>query len=189
VLYLVRHAEVVLRGDVPSTEWRLSPAGEQQARDLARSPAWSELALIASSPEAKAIATAEPIAEAAGLELRLEPGLHEVDRGENHIVTREEYDAAVAAHFSGNGDAGWETGESARRRVGDCIDRLTAEVDGPVCVISHGLVLSHYLAHLRGLPGPDFDEWRAIELPAVAIVDEGKLVQPFASLLEFLELA
>lgn len=175
------------------TEWRLSPTGEQQARDLARSPAWSDLTLIASSPEAKAIATARPIAEVTGLELRIEPMLHEVDRGETPLVTREEYDAHVASHFSSPGESvsGWETADAARSRVVTCIERLTDDATGSLCVVSHGLVLSHYLAHLRGLPAPDFNEWRSIDLPAIAVVDpeQGALVQPFVSLMEFLGLA
>jgi broad specificity phosphatase PhoE len=191
LLYLVRHAEVLLRGDVPMTEWQLSPAGEEQARGLARSPVWSDLALIASSAEAKAVATAEPIAEATALELRIEPGLHEVDRGATPLVTREEYDAMVAAHFASPAESvgGWETAHAARERVVACIDRLAADAHGPACVVSHGLVLSHYLAHLRGPAAPVFEEWRAIPLPAVAVVENGELVQPFVSLLEFLGLA
>src|SRR3954471_23885061 len=193
LLYLVRHAEVLLRGDQPMTEWQLSPTGEQQARDLSRSPAWRELTLIASSPEAKAVATAQPTADAAGLELRIEPGLHEVDRGRTPLVTRTEYDAVVAAHFASPEESvsGWETADAARARVVSCIGDLTAGAEGPVCVVSHGLVLSHYLADLRGLPAPDLEEWRGIPLPGIAVVDlESKeLVQPFVSLMEFPGLA
>ena len=57
--------------------------------------------------------------------------------------------------------------------------------------MSHGLVLSHYLADLRGLPAPELAEWRAIPLPGIAVVDLEKreLVQPFVSLMEFIGLA
>ncbi len=193
LLYLVRHAEVLLRGDQPMTEWQLSPTGEQQARDLSRSPAWRHLTLIASSPEAKAVATAQPTADAAGLELRIEPDLHEVDRGKTPLVSQSEYHALVAAHFASPEESvsGWETADAARARIVACIEGLTAGAEAPVCVVSHGLVLSHYLADLRGLPAPDLDEWRGIPLPGVAIVDlESKeLVQPFVSLMEFTGLA
>jgi broad specificity phosphatase PhoE len=193
LLYLVRHAEVLLRGDQPMTEWQLSPTGEQQARDLSRSPAWRDLTLIASSPEAKAVATAQPTADAAGLELRIEPDLHEVDRGKTPLVTQSEYHALVAAHFASPEESvsGWETAHAARARVVACIEGLTAGAEGPVCVVSHGLVLSHYLAELRGVPAPDLEEWRQIPLPGIAAVDlESKeLVQPFVSLMEFTGLA
>jgi broad specificity phosphatase PhoE len=193
LLYLVRHAEVLLRGDQPMTAWQLSPIGERQARDLARARVWADLTLIASSPEAKAIATAHPVADAAGLELHIEPDLHEVDRGMTPLVTREEYDAHVAAHFASPWESvsGWETADRARRRAVACIDRLTSGASGSVCVVSHGLVLSHYLANLRGLEAADFAEWQAIPLPGVAIVDleSREVVSPFVSLMEFIGLA
>jgi broad specificity phosphatase PhoE len=193
LLYLVRHAEVLLRGDLPMTSWQLSPTGEQQARDLARSHAWRGLTLIASSPEAKAVATAQPTAEAVGLDLRIEPDLHEVDRGATPLVSRSEYDALVEAHFASPAESvsGWEPAAVARPRVVACIERLTGEASGDVCVVSHGLVLSHYLAHLRGLATPDMNEWRAIPLPGIAIVDAGRgeVVAPFVSLMEFTGLA
>ena len=87
--------------------------------------------------------------------------------------------------------SGWETADAARARVVACIEDLTAGAEGPVCVVSHGLVLSHYLADLRGLPAPDLEEWRGIPLPGIAVVDlESKeLVQPFVSLMEFTGLA
>jgi broad specificity phosphatase PhoE len=193
LLYLVRHAEVLLRGDLPMTSWQLSPTGQQQARDLARAHAWRGLTLIASSPEAKAVATAQPTAEATGLDLRIEPDLHEVDRGATPLVSRPEYDALVEAHFAASGESvsGWEPADVARERVVACIERLTVDATGTVCVVSHGLVLSHYLAHLRGLPAPDVDEWRAIPLPGVAIVEaeRGEVISPFVSLMEFIGLA
>jgi broad specificity phosphatase PhoE len=193
LLYLVRHAEVLLRGDRQMTEWPLSPTGEQQARDLSRSRAWADLSLIASSPEAKAIATARPTAEATGLELQIEPGLHEVERGTTPLVTREEYEAHVAAHFASPSESvsGWETGDAARARVVPCIEGLVEEASGSLCVVSHGLVLSHYLADLRGLPTPNLEEWRAIPLPGIAVVDleTRELLQPFVSLMEFIGLA
>jgi broad specificity phosphatase PhoE len=193
LLYLVRHAEVILRGDQPMTEWQLSPTGEQQARDLSRSQAWRDLTLIASSPEAKAVATAQPTAEAAGLDLRIERDLHEVDRGQTPLVSQSEYHALVAAHFASPAESvsGWETAHAARARVVACIESLTAGAEGPVCVVSHGLVLSHYLADLRGLSAPNLEEWREIPLPGIAVVDlESKeLVEPFVSLMEFTGLA
>ena len=193
LLYLVRHAEVLLRGDLAMTSWQLSPTGQQQARDLARSHAWRDLTLIASSPEAKAVATAQPIADASRLDLRIEPDLHEVDRGTTPLVSRSEYDARGAAHVAAPNArvGGWEPADAARKRAVACIDGLTGEASGDVCVVSHGLVLSHYLAHLRDLPSPDLHEWRAIPLPGIATVDaeKGTVVAPFVSLMEFIGLA
>ncbi len=183
LLYLVRHAAVTVRGDIPTREWELSRDGEEAARGLGEAPEWKSLAAIASSREAKAIATARPIASAAGLVLRTESALGEVDRGATPLMTTEEYGALVAAHFAAPREsvAGWERGADATARICACIEQLVSEVEGPLCVVSHGLVLSHYLAHLRGMPAPAFDEWRAISLPAIAVVDvkARRLLTPF----------
>jgi hypothetical protein len=55
-------------------------------------------------------------------------------------------------------------------------------VDGTVVVVSHGLVLSLYVASLTGEDVPDLTAWDAIPLPAVALVDAdaGRLVRGFA---------
>jgi broad specificity phosphatase PhoE len=190
LLYLVRHAEVIVSLDRPAAEWPLSETGRNSARELAAAREWRSLALVASSPEPKARDTAAPIAAAAGLELRIDPELREVDRGETPVVSQEEYFALVAAHFSAPDEhvAGWETGSAARARVNACIARLAAEADGHVCVVSHALLLSHYLAGLQGLPHPDAKGWRAIPHPSVAVVDleQSRLLEGFSGVGRFL---
>jgi 2,3-bisphosphoglycerate-dependent phosphoglycerate mutase len=172
-LYLVRHAEVIPSMDRQAADWPLSHAGHRSARDLAAAREWRSVGLVASSPEEKARDTAQPIAEAAGLSLRTKADLREVERGATPIVSQEEYFALVAAHFASPDEpiSGWETGAAARERVTACIERLAAEENGALCVVSHALLLSHYLADLRGLTHPDVHEWRAITHPAVAVVD------------------
>lgn len=193
LLCLVRHAEVVLRGDVHPSEWELSPQGRSDARDLGRAREWQSVDAVVASPEAKTRQTAEPIAEAAGVELRLVEELREVERGLSGLVSAQEYAALVEAHFAlpDESVAGWERGADARTRVATAIDALAEETSGNLCVVSHGMVLSHYLAHLRGLETPPIEEWRAIPLPAVAVVDpdERRLVRPFVSGRHFIGLA
>jgi broad specificity phosphatase PhoE len=185
LLYLVRHAEVVLLGDVAPQDWQLSSEGQRAARLLGDAPQWKRLNLIASSPEAKAVATARPIATATALELRTEHALREVSRGATPLVTASEYERLVAAHFAAPCESvhGWERGIDATARIRECIDRLMSEGGPAVCVVSHGLVLSHYLADLRGMPAPLIEEWRALPQPAVAVVDvkARRIVQPFVS--------
>jgi broad specificity phosphatase PhoE len=187
LLYLVRHAEVILRRDVEARDWQLSPEGQLAAELLGNAPLWKRLTLIASSPEPKAVATARPIATAAGLEVRTEDGLREVSRGAARLVTTTEYEKLVEVHFAAGAESvnGWERGADATFRVRDCIERLTS-VGSSVCVVSHGLLLSHYLADLRGMPAPAVEEWRAIPQPAVAVVDvkARRLLRPFASVSE-----
>jgi broad specificity phosphatase PhoE len=188
LLYLVRHAEVVLRGDVQAQDWQLSTDGQRAAELLGDAAQWKRITLIASSPELKAVATARPIAAAAGLEIRIEDDLREVNRGATRLVTTAEYEKLVGSHFAAVAESveGWERGTDATARIRDCIERLTS-AGTSICVVSHGLVLSHYLADLRGMSAPMLEEWRAIPQPAVAVVDvkARRLLRAFASVSEF----
>lgn len=185
LVYLVRHAEVVVSADVATSQWQLSTAGQQAVQALARAPVWQALSAIASSPEPKAVATAQPIADAAKLALRIEPALREVDRGTTGLLDSTAYRAMIATHFADHVD-GWEHARDASARIAACIERLAADADGPLCVVSHGLVLSHYLARLRGQGSPDIDEWSALPMPAIAVIDGRRAIEPFRSLDAFL---
>ena len=176
MLYLIRHAPVDLDPSRPAPEWRLSDEGRAGAAKLAAAPAWKHLALVASSPESKALDTALPIAEAADIGLRVEHDLREAERPGTPVGTSDEYRARVASYLAAPDEPvhGWEPARLVRERVRACIDGLVAEIEGPIAVISHGLALSLYA-------GLTFDEWDAIPLPAVALGGP-----PFLSVEEFL---
>lgn len=172
ILYLVRHAAVELREEVPAPDWQLSAEGRAAAEQLAQAPVWKQLTLIASSPEPKAWATAKPIAAAAGLDLQEEADLREVSRPFAPI-NRTAYVALVQRYLAGEPIPGWEPRDTARARIESCIARLVDRAIGPRAVVSHGLVLSLYL-------GLAHEEWQRVPLPAVAAVDrERRLVRAF----------
>jgi broad specificity phosphatase PhoE len=174
-LVLVRHAAVELVDGIPADRWLLSADGRRAAVELARRPHWTDLSVLASSPEPKALATAAPIASAAGCEVHVEPDLREAERPRQRVFPRDEFLALTRRYLAGEPVPGWEPAAEVRRRVADCIERLLAGTDGDVGVVSHGLALSLYL-------GSSFEEWRRIELPAVAVVDPdtGTMLQPWA---------
>jgi probable phosphoglycerate mutase len=83
-VFLVRHAEHdalprMLCGRMPGV--RLGGRGREQAARLAERLAPEGLAAVYASPLERALDTAEPIAEAAGLAVRTEPALDELDYG------------------------------------------------------------------------------------------------------------
>lgn len=186
LLYLVRHAGVVLDEGAPAREWGLSEAGRADATLLAAAPVWRDLSLVATSPEPKARETARPIARAAGIQLREEADLREVGRGRIPIVSRESYEQMVNHYFCSEPE-GWEPREQATSRIVDCIRSLHAGSGGPVCVVSHGLLLSLYVASLEQRR-PTIEEWRRVALPAVAMVDleRGSVFSPFLDVGSFL---
>jgi len=60
LLYLIRHARSRMTGDA-AERWPLSAEGQREAGVLARRDFWRKVDLIFSSPEPKALQTAEPL--------------------------------------------------------------------------------------------------------------------------------
>jgi hypothetical protein len=180
-VYLVRHIEVALVDSVPAAEWLPTEAGLEEARRLATAPGWREVRLVATSTEPKARATAEPIAAAAAGPLRAEPHLREVARETAPVIDATEHRDRVRRYLEGEPIEGWEPREHAHRRFVRCVDRLTAETDGPLAIVSHATVLALYL-------GLTHDDWAVIPLPAVAVADPRtrRLLRPFQSVDELL---
>ncbi len=152
MLWLVRHATVELRLDEPAHTWRLTDEGRAAAEVLARRLPAVERVL--SSPEPKALGTAEPIAHAQGLEVEVDERLREVERETN----QPDYDAhraAVRRYLAGEPVDGWEPREGARARVLAAV----AGVDR-AAVVSQRMLLSLLL-------GYSFEKWSRIALPDV----------------------
>ena len=175
----MRHAPVVVDTDVPAREWRLSADGRALAERLGEWPRWRRVAAVASSPEPKAVATAEPIAAAAGAPVEVVDDLREVARPGTPVMHPERYAQLAMDYLAGARVGEWEPAHEARERFERAVTRVVAASEGDVAVVSHGLVLSLYL---RLTPA----EWRRIALPAVAAVDASSLrvVAPFASVEE-----
>ena len=158
-VYLIRHAQTDPRSNVPSPEWGLSDEGRAAARRLALRDEWLDVALVAASPEHKARATAEPIAEAAALDLRLDPDLREAGRP----WVEGDYAAVARRYLTGEDIPGWEQADDVRERMERSVRALALEAGGSLAVVSHGLALS---LHLGLTP----DEWEAMPFGEVVRV-------------------
>lgn len=164
--YLVRHGQSVSnsagrvqgREDVP-----LSPLGMQQAATMA---AWAreiavEVEELWSSPLERARATAEPIAAALGLELRIWDQLAELHAGifQGHLWADLEtrFPEEVARWRSGDADYAIPGGESraqlaARGRA--ALEVLAARDVRGMIVVAHGGILTAALGSLLGRRHP-----------------------------------
>ncbi len=177
-LYLVRHAAPAPDPRRSPAEWRLSVDGRRAAEQLAADWPGGVLAALYSSPEPKAIQTAEPLAKRFGIDVQVRECLHEVQRPTGWL---EDYRRRVADYLSGGTLNGWEPLPAAQQRIVACVRAVAAEAgEGPVAVVSHGMALTLLLAALRGGP-PSFTEWRFMLMPSVAEIDPSawQLVRPF----------
>ena len=181
-LILVRHARPVVDPNRGADEWELHPAGQDALERLAALPLFAGAQRIVSSTERKAIATAEAIRRHHTLPpLEQREALGELRKGS---FVHGDHDAVMARLFEQPDQPvleGWESGSDARQRFSTCLEQLAAETEDLI-VVTHGTVLSLYLAALRGQERVDFAEWRSIGMPDVAVVDTGarKLVREFS---------
>ena len=144
----------------------LSAKGVVQARALAaRMAATTELGAIYASPTLRARETAEAVAAATGLDVRLDPRVREVYLGSEsvehvpaadraRIVKERLASLAVIAIRDGSWAAvpGVEPGSEVRARMLAAVDEIVAShPDQQVAIVSHAGSINAYLAAILGI--------------------------------------
>ena len=184
-IYLVRHASPQVDPHQSPRIWRLSPRGVEEARALAQVARDWGLAALYSSVEPKASATAAIIGDAAGLPVRLAEGLHE-QHWEGWVENADEFNERVREILGQRDESvhGAEPAGDAARRFGEALAAIALGAT-PAAVVSHGRVLTAYLAAALRIEDP-FAFWRAMPMPAYACIELDsssgtvRLVAPFA---------
>jgi len=153
-LILIRHAQSELNA---ARRWQgltdspLTPLGRKQAEALVQELAGLELSAVVTSPLARAVETAEPLARQRGLALERMPELRELDVGHWGGLSRDEilrrWPAELALFDAGGADARAPGGESRRevgRRVGRAVQHLVERhAGGRLAVVTHlGVILA-----------------------------------------------
>lgn len=161
-LRYITHPEVTVDPSVAVTSWNLSPVGIARAHAIARQPWAPAIGRIVSSDEAKAVQTAEILAEPLGLDVEVRDSLRENDRSATGFVAPERFEALADAFFAepSRSVAGWERAIDAQQRVGAGLaDLLTAEADAvgtmpdaEIAVVGHGAVGTLWYCSLTGQP-------------------------------------
>jgi broad specificity phosphatase PhoE len=169
-ILLVRHAESthphVFNGG--ETDVPLSSRGERQARAIAPILASFDPVAVVSSAMQRAVQTAQPIAEACGVTLRIEADLHERFVGElcgkSHDEARPVWSETVRrwkAGDTGYAPPGAESFLDVQRRAVPVVERLAAEfADQTIIVVAHGHTIRVLLLSL--LPGRSAAGWDGV---------------------------
>ncbi len=174
-IVLVRHAKPQIEEGVPSAEWKLSAAGAEAAAALAERLRDFRFAGIASSPEPKAIGTAQRIAARLGLGIESDAGFAEQTRRSVGYLSREALEAGIAALFA-NPDKlvfGDETADACFARFEQALDRQCAKNEGDIVAVTHGTILSIYVSRICGIAPMPF--WRRLGLPTAIVLTDGEL--------------
>jgi probable phosphoglycerate mutase len=153
-LLWVRHAEPerIAPGSGEPANPSLTERGRRQAQRLADWLAHEHVDRVLSSPQRRAIETAEPIADAHGLKIAVVEGLVEYDVQSDHYIPMEELRATNDPRLQDMMEGRWETfgGESPevfRNRVSATVDQLIADHPGErVVAVCHGGVINVALA-------------------------------------------
>lgn len=171
-LILVKHSLPDIVAGVRASEWRLSDEGRRRCIPLAERLAVYQPTVIVASEEPKAVETGQIVAERLGLPFETAPGLHEHERPKvGHLGTHEQFVAQAIRLFEHPGELvfGSETADQAHTRfahaIAHALERFT---DGNVIVISHGTVMTLFIARTNRLDPIPF--WKSLGLPAFAIL-------------------
>ncbi|AKK29848.1 histidine phosphatase family protein [Mycobacterium sp. EPa45] len=154
-LLLVRHALPHRTEAGEGADPELSESGWEQARRLPDALARFPLARLISSPQRRALQTAEPVAKATGLSVDIDDRLAEYDRGLSHYVpieqVRKERPEEWARMADGRLPSSVDEAEF-RGRVGAALSDIVAAADHDetVAVFSHGGVINVILHELLG---------------------------------------
>jgi len=158
-LILVRHGLPFAEPPRPGVraDPSLTPQGLAQAQRLVRALDGEAVDAVIASPAARARETAAPLAEARGLDLRVDRGVEEYDvAGHGYVPIHR---AIEQRHPDGLAIASGELPRyvaAARFR-----DRVVVAIDGvagahpgrrSVVIVCHGGVINAYLAHVLGIP-------------------------------------
>ena len=184
-LILVRHSLPVITGDQTASLWQLSDEGRRRCERLAELLAVHRPSAIVTSTEPKAIETGQLIGERLGIPTEAAPNLHEHERPGTDLDTLERFQAKVARLLEHPSEwvFGAETGDEARERFATAVeDALKQHPAGNLAIVSHGTVMTLFLAHAVGINPVPF--WRGLGLPAYVVLSypELALIEVFASM-------
>ncbi|MCV7285325.1 histidine phosphatase family protein [Mycolicibacterium wolinskyi] len=154
-LLLVRHALPLRSEPGQGSDPVLSEAGAEQAGRLPAALARFPVSRVVSSPQRRAIQTADPVAAALGLSVEIDDRLAEYDRDMSHYVPIEdiakENPEELARLVNGHLPSGVDE-DAFKARINAAVADLVAagDHDDTVAVFSHGGVINVLLHEILG---------------------------------------
>lgn len=165
---LVKHAMPQVDVETPAHQWRLRPegvAGANAVADRLRSAHYRPSKIVASL-EPKATETGSIIAKRLRLPFATVEGLHEHDRRDAGFLSTDVFAARMRDLFA-HPDAivfGNESASSALARFANAVDAVVSEESGDVVVVSHGTVMSLFVAARAHVDASEL--WARLGLPS-----------------------
>jgi broad specificity phosphatase PhoE len=174
-LILVRHGRPAIDPDTSPTTWPLCDEGRKGCAKIVERVTALKPTRVVASPEPKALQTAQILAAPLNLEVEVDPGLHEHKRQHVSFGTEQEFRERIAEAFAepSKPAPGGESPHEACERLAATLARHRGD---PLLAVSHGTVMSLYLAEKLGLDAHDL--WRSLHMPDVFVLDaDGALIE------------
>ena len=167
-LFLVRHGRPLMVAGTPPAAWDLDPAAYDDVWALRSSGRLPARAAWFTSPEPKAVQTAQLLTDA---EVGVLPELREHERTGEWI---DDFADAVRRAFDASDRPavpGWEPLTACRGRVVPAVRRVL-EVHGndDVVLVGHGTAWTLVVADFAGR-APDLERWSALAMPDLITVE------------------
>jgi len=182
IIYFLRHGETTASqtgGYCGTLDPDLTSEGYQMAEDFANAYKSLPWAAVFSSPLRRAVATAKPLCEAAGIRMQLKEGLREIAYGQwegktPEEVNREFHDTYVRwlAEPGWNAPNGGERGIDIARRSSLVIEEIEQTCSaGNVLVVSHKATTRIMLCFLIGIDVGRFRDRINMPVASISIVE------------------
>ncbi|NLW17055.1 MAG: histidine phosphatase family protein [Firmicutes bacterium] len=170
-LYVVHHSKGLEAPALPSSLLPLSREGVLLTTPVAEASFWNSVAAIYSSPELRAVQTAEIIAKRWQLPLYLVDDLRDMwltsaGLEPDHLVD------IVGDHLEGKvSHQLLEPYDAAQERIVRCVQRLAREnTDRNFAIVSHARILIPFYSHLFGRR-LGRNEWLSIRSPDLSVIN------------------
>jgi broad specificity phosphatase PhoE len=171
-LILVKHSLPEIEPRRPARDWKLSYEGQQRAEQLAEDLRVYSPEVVFSSPEPKALETAQVIAGMHGRPVYVVDGLQEHERTHVPWLSSQEFESTIEEFFS-QPDVlvfGDETANQAYERFSKTVFSLLEEYkDQDILIVAHGTVISLFISRLTG--EQEFSLWKNLGLPSFVVLD------------------
>ncbi|MGJ8571021.1 MAG: histidine phosphatase family protein [Hoeflea sp.] len=154
VRYLT-HPQVMIDPMMPVERWGLNDLGSARVQAILTSATLQQTRSVVSSAETKAVETAQPIADALGLELIVRAKMHENDRTATGYLPPDEFEIVADRFFATPvlSVRGWERAVDAQSRVvAETLAALNDAPEGDVLLVGHGGVGTLLMCHIAGWP-------------------------------------
>jgi probable phosphoglycerate mutase len=182
IIYFLRHGETTASqtgGYCGTLDPDLTPAGYEMAEDFA--DAYKSLPWVAvfSSPLRRAVATAKPLCEAAGIRMQLKEGLKEIAYGQWEGKTPEEVNHEFHDDYvrwltdpGWNAPTGGQRGIDVARRSSLVLEEIEKTcITGNVLVVSHKATTRIMLCSLLGIDVGRFRDRLGMPVATISIVE------------------